>query len=162
MTLLENKSIHRHRAEKQEKIRTLKKQQQRSFENLKCFDIATNTIKDSLVSLGYKFNYLFVSMVKVLPSVIFRLFCIWLTLSYTSEFYLRNDNNPGLGIGLPFVLIIIITMINYRVGYWYLGLKSKEAIVNSIGNLVLPVYIDLYYLVSFKNILKAKKVRSKF
>ena len=120
-------------------------------DNQECCATFTSTLKDGCAYVFYQVKYLGTSIVKILPSVVFRLLCFWLILSYSSEFYLnKKGNGPGRGIFLPFALVALIIGINFAIGYWKLNLKMEELIVNSFGNLILPVYVHLFYLVSLQ------------
>ena len=148
MTLIENKSIHRNRAENDEAMRTLRKKRQRKAKHLGVCDKLTNGLKDVTAWILFQLRYLGIPMIKVVPSVMFRLLCFWLILSYCSEFYLNeNGTGPGVGICLPAFLILVVITVQFVVGH-RLGLKRQEAVVNSTNNLILPVYVDMFYLVS--------------
>jgi hypothetical protein len=151
--LVENKSIHRNRAEKNAAERNLTKKQER--ENKKqtggggCWQTVVHFGKDQVAMLWLKFKYLVIPLIKALPTIIFRVLCFWLLLSYCSEFYPDNKGNgPGLGLWFPTIMIAIVTAINFGVGYGMLGLKVEEVITNCATNLVIPVYVDLFYMVS--------------
>ena len=93
-------------------------------------------------------KYLGIPLIKALPTVIFRLFCFWILLSYSSEFYPNCEGNgPGLGLWFPALMIAVVCSINFGIGY-KLGLRFEEAITNCITNLVIPVYVDLFFLVT--------------
>ena len=154
--LVENKSIHRNRAEKTAAERNLTKKQER--ENKKqtkdagCWQNVIHFGKDQVAMLWLKFKYLVIPLIKALPSIIFRVLCFWLLLSYCSEFYPDSKGNgPGLGLFLPAVMISIVTAINFWVGYGMLGLKVEEVVTNCVTNVVIPVYVDLFYMVSLFN-----------
>ena len=149
LTLIENKSTHRNRAEKDEAERNLRKKLQRNNPNQGYCDTITNFLTDAGATVLFKLKYLGIPMIKVLPSVIFRLLCFWLILSYCSEFYPNKQGvGPGLGLWLPAILIFLVAGINFVVASNGLQLKMQEAVVNSTSNLILPVYVDLFYLVS--------------
>ena len=111
--------------------------------------------------LCLKFKYIVVPMIKAMPTVIFRILCFWLLLTYCSEFYPEGEGNePGLGLLLGAILIVIVSGINFAVGYG-LGLKFEEAVTNSVTNLIIPVYIHLFYLVRLslcKNMLSSNLI----
>ena len=153
--LVENKSIHRNRAEKNAAERNLTKKQERENKEQTgeggCWRNVVHFGKDQVAILWLKFKYLVIPLVKALPSIIFRVLCFWLLLSYCSEFYPDDSGNgPGLGLWFPFVMMTIVSAINFGVGY-KLGLKFEENRTNCVTNLVIPVYVDLFYLVSIFN-----------
>ena len=150
LALYDNKSVYRNRETKEEAERALKiKQTSRPTENTGCWSRFKNVFKDLLASLTIKTKYVFVPVVKVLPSVMFRLGTMWLLFTYSSEWFPnREGNGPGYGLLFPLGTLCLIFGINYVVGKKSLDCKENEAIVNSISNLVLPAYVDLEYLVS--------------
>lgn len=85
-----------------------------------------------------------------LPSVIFRVSVFWLALTYGSEAY-ANEYGDGPGpllFILPLVLLSLVIGVNAVVGYFCLELKWEEMVVNAFGNILLPIYIDVFFLVS--------------
>ena len=148
LTLVDNKSIHLNHEKKMEAEQKLRIKKERRGEDQGCCDMITNFLKDSVATTKLKVRYTSVPLIKVLPSVAFRLLTFWLILSYCTEFYLdRNGNKPGWALLIPAFLLFIIWVINFLVGYW-LGLDKEEATVNSFSNLFLPLYVDLLILVS--------------
>ena len=147
-TLLENKSIHRNRENRIAAERELRIQRERRDQDQGCYETITNFFKDSAATIKLKVQYIVIPMIKVLPSVIFRLLTFWLILSYCTEFYPNEKGNgPGMGLLIPAFLLFLIGAINFLSGY-SLGLNKEEAIVNSFSNLIMPLYVDLFSLVS--------------
>ena len=104
----------------------------------------SETIKNKI----HDFSFLAVPIIKVLPSIAFRILSFWLILSYLPEFYNNEEGNgPGLGLFLPLFLIGIIMLVNFITAtkFGLIGLKAKEALVNSVCNIILPVYGDMYF-----------------
>ena len=150
--------MHQNRAEKCKTVRNLRKKKQRGNQNEECCSDFINTLSDTFASIWYTLNYVVAYMVKVLPSVMFRLLCFWLILSYTTEFYLnKQGNKPGWGMFLPAILILLVVVINFAVGYlplFNLQLKIEELIANSFSNLILPIYVHLFHSVRIYSIHK--------
>ena len=144
-----NKTIHRNRETKEDAERALRKQQtSRQNENAGCWPRFQNLLKDILASFVIKTKYVVVPVVKVLPSVMFRLGTLWLLLTYSIEWFPNQEGSgPGYGILFPLAIICLIVGINYLVGTKLLKCKENEAIVNSVSNLVLPAYVDIEFLV---------------
>ena len=114
LTLYDNKTIHRNREKKEEAERALAKEQDsRNTENEGCWDKTKTFFTDLLSTIMLKVKYLIIPMVKVLPSVMFRLGTLWLLLTYSTEWYLNaTGDGPGLGLFLPLILMIIIMGAN--------------------------------------------------
>ena len=151
LVLVENKTINRNRAEKNAAEMNLRKEREREDKNQQgsgCWQHFINFGKDQITILGLKLKYIGIPLMKAMPSVIFRLMSFWLLLTYCSEFYPGNkETSPGLGLIVPSILILIVIGINFGVGHM-LGLKMEEVTTNCITNLVIPVYVDLFSLVS--------------
>ena len=155
-TLIENKSIHRNRSERNSAERSLANERKREYEDPDACENCVNRLKDFCLLQVLKIKYLGIPLIKALPTVIFRLLCFWIILSYCSEFYPDcKGNGPGIGLVFPAIMVIIVMAINYVVGH-KLGLKVQENIVNSITNLVIPVYVDLFFLVSIHDYLNSR------
>ena len=98
-------------------------------------------------------RYLGIPLIKAMPTVLFRMLCFWLLLSYSTEFYPdENGTGPGLGLCLPLAMMLSVIFVNLGVGH-FLGLKIEEAITNAITNLVIPVYLDVFFQVKFLDIM---------
>ena len=150
LTLIEDKSIHRNRAEQITVQNLLRKEgENKEQEEENCCQTACKYIKDKCLILVLKLRYLGIPLIKAMPTVLFRMLCFWLLLSYSTEFYPdEKGTGPGLGLWFPFVMMMIVIGINFGIGY-LLGLKTEEGITNSITNLVIPVYLDVFFLVNF-------------
>ena len=90
-----------------------------------------------------------IPVIKALPSVMFRVSVLWLVLSYSSEAY-PNQNGDGPSVFLALIpsgMFLGIIGLNYYAAN-KIQLRKKEALVNSVSNMILPVYIDVFPLVS--------------
>jgi hypothetical protein len=79
---------------------------------------------------------------KICPSVLFRVFSYSIILGYLSNFY------NGKGLIVPLAVFAIPALLNFVVGKYILGIKDAEVVVNSVGGIVLPIYIDLFDVVN--------------
>ena len=148
MTLIENKSIHRNRSERSTLQRSIANERKREHQDPQGCEKCIDHVNEVFSFLGLKLKYLGIPLIKALPTVIFRLLCFWILLSYFSEFYPDcKGNGPGPGLVLPAIMIAVVIGINFIVGI-RLGLKWEENVTNSITNLVIPVYVDLFFVVS--------------
>ena len=147
MTLVESKSIHRNRENKIEAERNLRIERKREKEGEQdCPGRTVNIFVDLWATIELNIYYIGVPMIKVLPSVLFRLLTFWLILSYCAQIYPHPDStSPGWGLIVPAFLPFFIVLINFLSGY-LLELNREEATVNSFSNLILPVYSNLFFL----------------
>ena len=83
-----------------------------------------------------------IPIVKALPTVIFRIAILCLTLTLSAEAY--GDWRLVL---CPMGLLLIMIFINLYAAS-EINLRPKEAWVNSVNSLILPVYSDVFFLVS--------------
>ena len=110
-------------------------------------------IKEKILFLILQIRYLGIPLIKAMPTILFRMLCFWLLLSYSTEFYPdKNGTGPGLGLCLPLAMMLSVILVNLGVGH-FLGLKIEEALTNAITNLVIPVYLDVFFQVKFLHIL---------
>ena len=150
--LFENKSVHRNREKKEEAEQNLRRRKLETRQSViaeGCCKKFTAFWRDNVGDvIALKMKYVGIPVIKVLPSILFRLGSIWLILSYCSEFYPSVDQQgPGWGLVLPALLIFIIMAVNFYVSTSYLKLKKDEALVNSVCNVIHPTYVDLYFQV---------------
>ena len=150
LVLIESKSIYRNRELKEVAERNrLKEINSRYTENKGCCEKVKNIWKDIISAVSLKIKYIGIPILNALSTVIFRLTTLWLILSYSSELYPNSDGSgPGLGLFLPFCVLGIILLVNFAVGTKILDLRWQEALVNSNSYIFLPVYFDLFFLVS--------------
>ena len=81
-------------------------------------------------------------IVKLSPGLFFRILSYGVILSYLSDLY------NGIGILFPFALFATVASLNFVVGKYLLKIKDSEVLVNSICGVVLPIYLDLFDVVS--------------
>ena len=87
-------------------------------------------------------RFTFAPIIKTSPSLLFRVFAYSLILLYSSDLY------RGIGLLMPFGILSIMTILNFSVGKLMLPTKDEELLVNSVSGIVLPVYIDVFDIVS--------------
>ena len=150
--LLQNKYIYRDRANKE---RTLKEQLQlKSIETTRTNsgdqihqndDESCRSVKKFWTYVTWELKltakYVMVPVVKVLPTIAFRVLSFWIILTCLSEYYIEY------GLIVPATFFSFICLLTHAVGL-NLNLKWKESFVNSVCTVILPVYVDLYLLVS--------------
>ena len=148
--LFENKSVHRNREKKEEAEKDLRRRKLETRQSVTGQGYCrrfTAFCRDNLGDvIALKLKYVAIPVIKVLPSILFRLGSLWLILTYCSEFY-PSAEGPGWGLVLPALLIFVIMAVNFYVATSYLKLKKEEALVNSVCNVVHPTYINLYFQV---------------
>ena len=149
--LVENKSIHRNREKK--------KEAEHNKRRMERWEEATNSgfcgyFKYFLVDIVglttfHKTKYLGMPIIKIIPSVLFRFASLWMIFSYSAEYYANTaGDGSGRGMLIPFLLNMVIVLINFGVSFGILECRKEESLVNSICNVVLPVYEDLFTVVS--------------
>ena len=84
-------------------------------------------------------------IVKLSPGLFFRILSYGVIFSYLSDLY------NGIGILFPFALFATVASLNFMVGKYLLKIKDSEVLVNSICGVVLPIYLDLFDVVSIYN-----------
>ena len=89
-------------------------------------------------------RFTLVPIIKTTPSLLFRVLAYSLILIYSSNWF------SGIGLLFPFGLISIMTALNFMVGKLALPIKDEEVLVNSFSGAVLPIYIDVFDVVSSK------------
>ena len=87
-------------------------------------------------------RFTFTPIIKTSPSLLFRVFAYSLILLYSSDLY------RGIGLLLPFGLFSLMAILSFSVGKLMLPIKFEELLVNSVSGIVLPVYIDVFDIVS--------------
>ena len=146
-TLIEDKSIHRNRAERFKSQYLLQKEASNLRNEKNGCQTRYSWIKEKILFLLLQMRYLGIPLIKAMPTVLFRMLCFWLLLSYSTEFYPDEiGTGPGLGLCFPLAMMLSVIFVNLGVGH-FLGLKIEEALTNAITNLVIPVYLDVYFQV---------------
>ena len=81
-------------------------------------------------------------ILKLAPGLLYRILSYCVIFSYLSDLY------NGIGVLFPFALFATVASLNFIVGKYLLKIKDSEVVVNSICGVVLPIYVDLFNVVS--------------
>ena len=151
LVLKQSKTIHRDLRCKEEALREQKKEEDElnDEEDIGLCDKVLRFFSSLGQKLMLTLRFDVIPVVKALPSVLFRVSVLWLILSYSSEAYPNeNGDGPSLLLALiPSGMLLLIISLNY-VAANKIKLRKKEALVNSVSNVILPVYVDVFHLVS--------------
>ena len=152
-TLKESKNIHRNlkereqaRQEEQEREKEQELEDSSLCEKIK-FNITRKIVTPA--KLFWKFDVL--PVLWLLPTIIFRIsvFCLISTLS-SSLCMNKNGNDPSMfGLILPIILFFTLVAISWKLVGRSIHLRWTEALVNSFCTAVLPIYSDVFLLVSY-------------
>ena len=152
--LLENKAVLRSREKQEDAQRKKKTKDEERQKSNNAAPGRCEEIKEFCGEMGAaiqrKTQYLVMPIVKLLPSVLFRLASLWLILCCSAELYPNKEGNgPGWLLVLPSVFLGIIVVLNFLVATkTEIDLKKEEAILNANCNILLPAYSDLFFEVS--------------
>ena len=110
-------------------------------EELGTFEKIQKRFKDVFWSIRLHLRFTVAPIVKISPSLFFRVLSYWVILSYLSDLY------SGPGLLFPLSLFSMVAILNFLVGKYVLNIKEDEVLVNSVGGIVLPIYVDLHSVV---------------
>ena len=96
-------------------------------------------------------KYTLAPILRITGSFFFRVLTYWIILSYLSSLY------NGIGLISPFLLFAMVSGLSFLCGKWIVNLRYQEALVNSICGVVLPIYLDMFNVVSMKRQQKIQK-----
>ena len=120
-----------------------------------CFATLKGFSDDALFATKLHVKYTLAPILKVLPSVLFRVFAYCLIVSYSSDFY------TGMGYFLPLILVTVIVLLEFLAGKM-IKLRNEEAMVNAFCGVTLPIYLDVFTVVSSKAFVNASLLLLKF
>ena len=141
MLLLKNNNIYgdyikRKIAERNDQIRNRRSGASPScWNNLKWFS------EDKLHVLKLYSKYTLLQVLKSMPSILFRIFSYCIIISYSAELY------TGIGYLAPLVFMVLVVLAEFLVGK-VMELRNEEAIVNAFCGVTLPIYLDIFPIVS--------------
>ena len=98
---------------------------------------------DALFTTKLHVKYTLAPILKVLPSFLFRLFAYSLIVSYSSDFY------TGMGCLIPLILVTVIVLLQFLTAKM-MKLRTEEAIVNAFCGITLPIYLDVFTVVTIR------------
>ena len=110
-------------------------------ENGLCTKIQTG-FQDVFWTIKLHGKFRLAPILKIFPSLLFRVLSYSIILSYMSNFY------SGMGLFIPLALFAIPVLFSFLVGKYILGIKDSEVVVNAVSGVVLPIYIDLFNVVN--------------
>ena len=86
----------------------------------------------------------------LLPTIIFRLSVFCLICTWSSTFYMNEVGSApkALGILIPVLLLFTLVLVGLMLVGKSIHLKWQEALVNSFSSSILPIYVDVFLLVS--------------
>ena len=99
-------------------------------------------LKDLARKLKLHGKFTMAPIIKTSPSLLFRVFAYSLLLTYSSDWY------NGIGLLFPFGLFMVMTLLSFVIGKWTLPIRDPELLVNAVSGVVLPIYIDIFDVVS--------------
>ena len=97
--------------------------------------------EDKLHVLKLFSKYTLLQVLKSMPSILFRIFSYCIIISYSAELY------TGIGYLAPLVFMVFVVLTEFLVGK-FLKLRNEEAIVNAFCGVTLPIYLDIFPIVS--------------
>ena len=110
-------------------------------ENGTCAKIIT-FFKDLLWKIRLHGRFTLAPIIKTTPNLLFKVFAYTLILIYSSDWY------SGIGLFFPLGLFATMTLLSFAVGRLTLPIKDEELLVNSFSGVVLPIYINVFDVVS--------------
>ena len=98
--------------------------------------------KDLFWKLRLHGRFTLAPIIKTTPNLLFKVFAYTLILIYASDWY------SGIGLLLPFGLFATMTFLSFVVVRLTLPIRDEELLVNSFSGVVLPIYINVFDVVS--------------
>ena len=149
---LRSNNIYSNRIKKHIAMRKKEEKDKNPFEmHYKNKESSLSNIRKSLGNawwtLGLYTKYIVAPILDKFPSWSFRLLAYWIILTYPMEFY------HGLGVLLPLFMFLAIVLCTHLLGYKKLHLKWEESAVNSFCGITVPIYVDLFSMVSYPKII---------
>ena len=138
MLLTKNNNACSDRIKKKELVR---KHQMKKKTETTCFQEFQEWCDDTVFTAKLHCRYTLAPILKTLPGLLFRIFGYCLILSYLSDFY------TGMGYLIPLGLVVGVVVLQFIAGKM-IELRDEEAIVNAFCGVTLPVYLDVFPIVS--------------
>ena len=97
--------------------------------------------EDKLHVLKFYSKYTLLQVLKSMPSILFRILSYCIIISYSAELY------TGIFYLAPLVFVVSVVLTEFLVGK-LMKLRYEEAIVNAFCGVTLPIYLDIFPIVS--------------